>query len=356
MAIPGFFYHHRSMSYDFGPRHPLKPVRLARTMALLEAAAPDVEFLDPGLASREDIARCHEDHYIDFVRALSEGHEADAGEAFSYGFTGGDTPPFTGMYEAACAYTGGGVKAAQMVNEGAALAFNMSGGLHHAQAANASGFCVFNDVAISTAILRERFDRVAYVDIDLHHGDGVQALFYDDPTVLTYSIHQNGRTLYPGTGFLHETGADLSSVNVPLWPGTTGPVWIRAFKETISLAFDRFQPQAVVLQMGTDAHRLDPLGHLECLAQHWLEAVAWVRDYGVPIVAAGGGGYNLTTVPRMWTAAVLTLCGREVPVEIPASIPREWGMSTFLDPEVDEPLQGEEEAEKAIGFWRRTLG
>jgi acetoin utilization protein AcuC len=334
--------------YDFGPQHPLKPERLRRTIALLQATTPDLEILDPGLAAEADVLRIHTLAYMD---AVKQGAQA----GYDYGFGAGDNPPFAGMHEASLTYLGGSVRAAEVVRDGATLAFNISGGLHHARRDRASGFCIYDDPAVACAILRERFEKVLYVDIDLHHGDGVQWIFYDDPTVVTYSIHQDGRTLYPGTGFVDETGVDLSSINVPLPPRTTGAPWLHAFRETLPLVIEHHRPEAIVLQMGSDPHRLDPLGHLECLAQHWLGAVALVRDLNLPIVALGGGGYNLTTVPRMWTAAVLTLAGLPVPERIPDAIPKEWGMTTFLD--VDDQIDhGHEAADAVIEHWRTVLG
>src|SRR5205807_2839998 len=246
-------------------------------------------------------------------------------------------------------YTAGSVAAANAVKNGAQLAYNISGGLHHAQRSNASGFCVFNDPAIACHILREKYNKVAYVDIDVHHGDGVQALFYDDPTVLTCSIHQDGRTLYPGTGFVEETGAQDSSINVPLLPKTTGDVWIWAFENGIMPAVKNFKPEAVVLQMGTDTHFLDPLAHIQNTAQEWLRAVAMIRDLNLPIVALGGGGYNLTTVPRMWVASCLTLANQPIPDHVAEPYATEWSMPKYFDAELPQPReQGREHAEKVV--------
>ena len=345
--IPNFYYHPRQMEYDFGPGHPLKPFRLERTMTLLKAVVPGVVFLDPGFGDRADVLRVHDHTLVDIVQNLSEGMCLPPGVAGNFGFGAGDNPPFLGMYEASLAYCAGSVRAAQDVTDGAKLAFNMAGGLHHARRSESSGFCVFNDPAIACHILREKFERVMYIDIDLHHGDGVQWLFYEDPTVLTYSIHESGRTLYPGTGFTRETGAEGTAVNVPLVAGTTGDVWLDAFTRTVVPTFERFRPEAIVLQLGCDAHRDDPLGHLNVSVQEWLQAVALVRDFGVPIVACGGGGYRMENVPRMWVGAVLTLTRLPIPERIPGEIPREWGMETFLDETVLRG-QGVNEAEDTL--------
>lgn len=307
-------------------------------MALVAEFAPDIQILDPGLTDRSELERVHAPAYIDLVQKLSGGDGVSGSETVESGFGSGDNPPFAGMYEASLAYVGGSVAAARAVYGGANLAFNWSGGLHHARRSQASGFCIFNDCAVACAILRDKFAKVAYVDIDLHHGDGVQWLFYDDPTVMTCSIHESGAYLYPGTGFVEETGADLTSVNAPLHPMTTGDTWLVAFRDVILARLREFQPEAIVLQMGADPHTLDPLGHLQLSVQEWLEAVSDVRALDVPIVALGGGGYEKTTVPRMWTAATLTLLGRPVPPD-----------SGLLDAELPLPRwQGIDECRRMI--------
>lgn len=352
-----FFFHLRAMDYDFGPQHPLKPERLQRFRDVLAAVAPDIHDADPGLATNEDLTRVHSREYVETVAALSSGERVPHGLVSESGFLYGDNPAFPGMYEAALAYTGGSVRAAEAVRDGAPLAFSMTGGLHHARKAQASGFCVFNDCAVACSILRDRFDRVAYVDIDLHHGDGVQWLFYDDPSVLTCSIHQSGRTLYPGTGFVEETGAEFTSVNVPLAPHTAGDAWLWAFEHSVLPALEQYAPQAIVLQMGCDPHFDDPLGHLDVSVQHWLGAVSRVRDLGLPLVALGGGGYQKANVPRMWTGAVLTLLGRDVPEIQPAGVDDDLAGRPFLDPEPldPSPSSARSEAEGVVEHLQRHV-
>ncbi|HXH61733.1 MAG TPA: hypothetical protein VNI20_10295, partial [Fimbriimonadaceae bacterium] len=271
--LTDFFYHPRSIEYDFGPKHPLKPERLRRTLALFEACVPGFQPTHPGECDENDVLRVHSREYLDAVKEMSDGAaNMCREEMLPWGFGTVDNPRFDGMYEASLAYVAATARAASEVRDGAPLAFGIAGGLHHAQRSRASGFCVFNDPAIACSVLKDKFERVAYIDIDLHHGDGVQAIFYDDPTLLTCSIHETGRTLYPGTGFADETGAQNSAVNVPLEPGTTGDVWLWAFENGIMPRVREFAPQAVVLQMGTDPHFLDPLGHLQVAAQEWLGA------------------------------------------------------------------------------------
>jgi len=336
------YYHPRMLAYDFGPTHPLKPERLRRTITLFEAVSSTASWVDPGPGSIDEARLVHDPEYVEVVQRLSadETNKELAGS----GFGSVDNPVFPGMYEASLAYLAGSVAAAQAVVDGETLAINISGGLHHARRDRARGFCIFNDPAAAIAVLKRRFERVAYIDIDLHHGDGVEAIWWDDPAVFTYSIHQDGRTLYPGTGHVDDTGASFSALNVPLWPGTTGDVWVEAFKRTLVPAMHLFRPDAIVLQMGVDPHDLDPLGHLRLTAQEWLSAVSIVRELDVPIVAVGGGGYNLTTVPRMWTAAMLTLLGQSVPEAIPEAIDPSWGMTTFFDRVTPMPREAQWES------------
>jgi acetoin utilization protein AcuC len=328
MEIPHFYYHPRMLSYDFGPRHPLKPERLRRTIALLSSFG--VTMLDPGEGDPDDVLRVHDE---DYVRAVQNPDAFDREELAMFGIGTTDNPLFPGMFEAALTYVAGSAQAARDVSDGAKLAFNISGGLHHARRSRASGFCVFNDCAIAISILRERFQRVAYVDIDVHHGCGVQWIFYEDPTVMTCSIHQDGRSLYPGSGFADETSIQNTAVNMPVRPGTSGDVWLGMFREGILPALERFRPEALVLQLGTDSHSGDPLARVENSIQEWLAAVLDLRDLRLPTVALGGGGYHIDFVPRMWTAAILTLAGHEVPERVPEPFASEWKTPFFLDPE-----------------------
>lgn len=336
------------LAYDFGPKHPLRPIRLSRAIEL--AARMGFEAADPGPGDVQDVLRVHDPDFVDYVRKRSVQDEVE--DRFRFGSL--DNPAFEGMYEASLAYVAGTVAATRAVVAGAPLAISLSGGLHHARRSEASGFCVFNDPAIAVALLLESFGRVAYVDIDVHHGDGVQWLHYDNPRVMTCSIHQDGRTLYPGTGSVEETGAACTSINVPLPPGTTGDVWLEGFERVIMEALRRFQPDAVVLQMGTDAHSSDPLARLQITAQEWLSAVRRVKGLGLPTVAVGGGGYHVGTVPRLWVGACLTLEGRDVPETLPEDLGAAWGEPTFLDASLPEPRdQGRDQLDVVVHWHER---
>lgn len=328
--ISNFFFSEEMAGYDFGPMHPLKPERLRRTIRLLQAEGV-VEPIRVGPATKKDLLRVHTEEYIEAVKRGAPN------PLFGLGTT--DNPVFEDMHDRSLWYVGGAVAAAERVRDGEALAINISGGLHHAMRDRASGFCVYNDPAIMISILRERFDRVAYIDIDVHHGDGVEAIYGDDPSVLTISIHESGLTLFPGTGFVQDTGSARTSLNIPLEPKTTGDIWLWAFREIVPDAIRAFAPEAIVLQMGTDPHFLDPLGHLRVAAQEWLEAVRIVREFGLPIAACGGGGYNLTTVPRMWASACMTLAGIEVPVDLPIELHAGLGARYYFDQELPVPRE-----------------
>lgn len=332
MGLPHFFYRREMLQYEFGRFHPLRPERLEKTVRLLQAEGVLSEVIEPAPATEGDLLRVHTEEYIEAVKRAGRGEVE-----WEYGLGFGDNPSFESMHEKSLWYVGGTVSAARTVAEGAPLAFNMSGGLHHALSDGASGFCIYNDPAIAISILKERFARVAYIDIDVHHGDGVQWIYYHDPSVLTISIHESGETLFPGTGYPSETSEPPHCLNIPLLAGTTGDVWMWAFQTLVPPAIRMFMPEVIVLQMGADAHYEDPLAHLLVTVQEWLEAVKLVRSFGLPVVALGGGGYNLRTVPRMWACACMTLAGLEYNDALPAPFADEFGVGTYSDPCLPTP-------------------
>ncbi|HKZ55941.1 MAG TPA: acetoin utilization protein AcuC [Anaerolineales bacterium] len=347
-----------------GPDHPLKPERLRRTFELLEEygalSAPDVEVLPLPLASDEDLALFHSDDYIQTVKRLSAGGAGDSGEAptslvgalavpgqggpaaWAHGFGNGDNPVFSGMFETEALKVGGSLLAAQRLHGGACdVAFNFSGGMHHAAPAAASGFCVFNDAAVAIHWLLRQGLRAAYVDIDVHHGDGVQWAFYDTDRALTISLHQDGRTLFPGTGFINETGRGAGegfSVNLPLPPQTDDESYLWAFEQVVPPLLERFQPDVVVTQLGVDTHFQDPLANL-ALTTHGHEALFRAFDRLAPKwLALGGGGYALDVVPRSWALAFGVMSGQTLPEELPPSYRARYGGQWLHDherPEID---------------------
>lgn len=314
------------IAYDHGPGHPLRPVRLELTMALARELGvldrPGVTFRSPKRASDDLLALVHDPAYVGFVKTVAPGQLIGlAGRHF--GFGNADNPVFDRMHEAAALVSGASAAAAAAVWEGRAVrAVNLSGGLHHAMRDHASGFCVYDDPAIAIAwLLAAGAERVAYVDIDVHHGDGVQAAFYSDPRVLTISLHESGHTLFPGTGFAHETGSGEGTgyaVNVALPAGTGDAGWLRAFEAVVPAMLAAYQPQILVTEHGCDTHELDPLAHLTCTVDGQRAAYRRLAELagtcaGGRWVALGGGGYEVgRVVPRAWTHLLAELTGAPV--------------------------------------------
>ncbi len=303
--------------------HPMRPVRLQYTFELLRGYGVFedgiVRLVQPREATLAELRTFHTEPYIAAVRALSEG---TIGRAGVFGFSDyGDNPVYPGMYEAAILSTGASVQAAELVADGAVrAAFAPAGGLHHAMAGNASGFCIFNDPVIAINALRKRGLRVAYVDIDAHHGDGVQAAFYRDKDVMTISVHESGRWLFPGTGGVFEIGEGDGlgySVNLPLFPYTDDDVYLEAFDAVVPPLVKAFAPDIIATQIGADAYVTDPLTHLALTTNGYLAAVQRLGAMGYPWLAFGGGGYDLDAVPRCWTLALGAMLGRSLPDELP---------------------------------------
>ena len=300
------------MAYRLSEDHPLQPLRVKLTVDLIHELGLDAEadVVPPRAATDDEIGLCHSARYVQLVRRLSEGAPVDR-EAVEAGFGSSDNPVAPGMHAACAIVVGASLASAEAVHSGAALhAFNPAGGLHHAMRERASGFCVYNDVAIAVAWLRARGHRVAYVDVDVHHGDGTQALFYADPDVLTISLHESGRYLFPGTGFPDETGvgpARGTSANLPLAPYMWDDPWLAAFEATVPPLLRAFRPTVLVTQDGCDTHALDPLAHLLGSTAIWPHVGRRFHELAHELcggrwVATGGGGYAVReVVPRAWT-------------------------------------------------------
>jgi len=325
MISTAIIYSDEWRRFDYGREHPLRMERLGLTWRLMEAyglgALPGAKTLAPDAAPLEQIARFHSREYIEILRAVSAGDWVP--HAARYGLGPGDNPIFPGLWEAAQLAAGGSLLAAQLVADGeVARAFHFAGGLHHAMPGRASGFCYVNDAVLAIMRLRERGFRVAYVDIDAHHGDGVQFAFYDDPRVLTISTHERGDRLFPGTGFVAEMGEGDGlgySVNVPLQPLTDDAVYHEAFEAVVPPLVGAFKPDALVIQLGIDSHRTDPLTHLSLTVQGFTRAVRRLLALAPRVVALGGGGYDLANVARAWTAAWAAMND----VELPEALPRQ---------------------------------
>jgi acetoin utilization protein AcuC len=318
-------------AYDFGD-HPLDPVRveltiaLSRDLGLLDRDNVTVMGAEP--ADRRTLRLVHQDAYLNAVQA-APGNPFFRG----WGLNTSDNPLFDGMHDAASLITGMSVRAAEEVFYGRALhAINVAGGLHHAMPDHASGFCVYNDPAIAIARLLELgVERIAYVDIDVHHGDGVQAVFWDDPRVLTVSLHESPISLFPGTGFPTEVGgpsAEGLAVNVALPAGTGDSAWLRAFHAVVPAVVRAFWPQVIVSQCGCDSHFRDPLANLALSVEGQRAAQLAMRRLAHELcggrwIVFGGGGYGLVdVVPRTWTHLIATASG--APMHTTHATPNSW--------------------------------
>ncbi|HWM39841.1 MAG TPA: acetoin utilization protein AcuC [Streptomyces sp.] len=325
--------------YDFGPGHPMDPVRLALTMRLVEAmgldARKELDVVAAKPVGDSTLRLVHRQDYIDAVRRVSADPSSADGE---YGLGTPDDPAFAGMHEASALIAGQSVAAADAVWRGDVKhAVNFAGGLHHAMHASASGFCIYNDAALAIArLLEQGVERVVYVDIDVHHGDGVQDAFWNDPRVLTISLHEHPRMLFPGTGWPEDNGgtdAEGGAVNVALPAGTGDDGWLRALHAVVPELLAEFRPQVLVTQHGADTHFEDPLAHLAVSVDAQRAAAealhGWAHEYADGRwVALGGGGYAVVdVVPRTWTHLVAIAAGVPMPPE--TEVPESWRQSVY---------------------------
>lgn len=310
------------LSYRLGDAHPMNPARLDLTMRLAtELGVLDgVETVRPTQTSDGELLRIHTPGYISAVR--------NPAGRIEHGLGTDDNPVFEGMHAASALLAGGSLAAARAIAAGCSRrAVNIGGGMHHAMADHAAGFCVYNDCAIAISwLLDNGFDRIAYIDVDVHHGDGVQRAFVGDPRVLTASIHQHPATLWPNTGWPAEIGfgdAAGSAVNLPVLPGTADPLWLRALHAVVPGAVRAFRPQIIVSQCGVDSHREDPLADLSLTVDGHAAAFRMIRGLADELcegrwLAVGGGGYGIIrTVPRSWTHLLATALDVEVPADTP---------------------------------------
>ena len=322
------------LGYTWTPSHPMNPKRLDLTMSLARSIGllDGVEIVAPATATEAELLRVHTPAYIGAVKAADPLATVTAVDP-PYGLGSTDNPVFERMHEAAATIAGGTLTAAREIAAGRTRrAVSIGGGMHHAMADSASGFCVYNDVAIAISWLLENgFDRIAYIDVDVHHGDGVQRAFAADPRVLTISIHQHPVTLWPGTGWSSEIGdgeAEGTAVNIAVMPGTDDATWLRAFHAVVPGAVAAFRPQIVVSQCGVDTHREDPLADLALTVDGQRAAFLAMRELADRHaegrwLAVGGGGYGLVrVVPRAWTHLIAAALDRDVDPR--TAVPDSW--------------------------------
>jgi acetoin utilization protein AcuC len=321
-------------AYNFGPGHPMAPERMDLTARLAESLGLfDLDHVSVEAPEVADDAALELVHSPEFVAAVKRVSEDPTQPDVARGLGTEDDPAFAGMHEAAARLAGASLLSASRILDGSALrAINFGGGMHHAARERASGFCIYNDAALAVQkLLDGGIRRVAYIDVDAHHGDGTESIFWDDPRVLTISLHESGLTLFPGTGFANEIGgpqAEGTAVNVALPSGTGDAGWLRAFHAVVPQLVAAFQPEVIVSQHGCDSHRADPLTHLNLSVDGQREAASAVGNLAARHcdnrwIATGGGGYNvLQVVPRSWSHLIAIAAGRPVPLRTP--VPQDW--------------------------------
>ncbi len=302
---------------EYSDTHPFKPSRARQMVELLNRYQllneDNQEICEPEPLDEEQLLLYHTEEYIRALRDCEQG-EFDV-KCLEFGIGTSDNPVFHGLYDFALTASGGtSIAARKIMNGEARFAFNILGGFHHALSDMASGFCYINDLVIAIKELLGQFERAVYIDIDVHHGDGVQEAFYGNERVLTISLHESGYTLFPGTGFEHETGEGRGagySVNVPLLTGSDDEVYTRVFDRIVPPLLEAYRPEVTVLQIGGDTHRDDPLANLNLTSNAYEKVLKTVNNLSERIIATGGGGYNLYKTSSLWAMAWSTICGVE---------------------------------------------
>ncbi|CAD7697394.1 unnamed protein product [Ostreobium quekettii] len=320
-----YFYDDVLGKVYYAPKHPMKPPRLMMCQHLVVAYGlhKKMDVFKPREATPTELCRFHSEDYIDFMSTVTPDNvEEMALEAQKYGLDS-DCPAFEDLATFCNTYTGASIEGAQFLNSGAYdIAINWSGGLHHAKKSCASGFCYINDLVLAILELLKCHSRVLYVDIDVHHGDGVEEAFYLTDRVMTVSFHKYGDNFFPGTGDIKDVGEKngrFYSVNVPLRDGTDDVTFCELFKQVMSRVMEVFKPGAIVLQCGADSLAHDRLGCFNLSLKGHAEAVKFMKNFGVPMLVTGGGGYTKANVSRCWTYETAVLVDEELDDEIPAN-------------------------------------
>jgi len=317
-----YFYDEEVGNFYYSMGHPMKPhrVRMAHELVLSYGLYKKMQIFRPHLLSEEEMTRFHADDYIDFLRHVTPDNVEDYGVEMQRYNIGVDCPVFDGLFKFCQMYSGGSVGAAYKLNRGDAdIAINWSGGLHHAKRSEASGFCYVNDIVLSILELLRYHQRVVYIDIDIHHGDGVEEAFYTTDRVMTISFHKYGE-YFPGTGGVKDTGMDQGknySLNFPLRDGIDDASFESIFKTVLSRVMERYSPGAVVLQCGADSLAGDRLGCFNLSLKGHGACVSFMRSFNVPLLVLGGGGYTVRNVSRCWAHETALLLDTPMPDEIP---------------------------------------
>ncbi len=359
---PLYLYTPELADFDYGSSHPLRMRRLRLTHDLTEALGllgPGVRRIAPRPASVSQLEAAHDPRYLEVLAECESGLLPPGGPA--HGLGGGDNPVFPGLFTVARTIAGASIEAADRLAAGeTTVAMSISGGLHHAMYDRASGFCYVNDPVLAIRrLLEQGMTRVAYVDIDVHHGDGVEAAFWQDERVLTISLHQDGRTLFPGTGFATDIGAGRGrgfAVNVPLLPGADDAVVVRAFDAVVPRFLEAFRPEAVVAQLGVDSFTADPLAMLDVSTNGFEAMVRRIVDLAPRLLALGGGGYQLANVARGWTLAWGIVSRQEVPDAIPAPLREPLRREGHRSDRLRDPEQPAVTVRRAAPSWLPDAG
>ncbi|MFX1237893.1 MAG: acetoin utilization protein AcuC [Promethearchaeota archaeon] len=332
----GLYFTKEYYEYNFGSTHPLRPLRLELMYSLIEKLGllenKLLHVLKPRHCTADELSRVHSPEYINVVKKISDNPNDKSIKPYSYGLGPGDNPIFKGMYEASTLICGASLVAAKKVflDDNFPIAFNPAGGLHHAMRNKASGFCIFNDIGVAISHLKTLKNdiKIAYLDIDCHHGDGVQWMFYDDPNVLTISYHEDGRFLFPGTGLVNETGKGHGkgfSINFPLQRWTPDRLFIKLFRTTLPKILEAYKPNILVTQLGVDTHYLDPLTHMGFSLSGYSDIAQTIKTSAREYcdnrwLALGGGGYLMSVVPRAWSLFLAKM----LDVELENKLPEAW--------------------------------
>ncbi|OWF47395.1 histone deacetylase 3-like [Mizuhopecten yessoensis] len=310
-------------NFHYGPGHPMKPHRIALTHCLVlhYGIYKKMEIYSPSRASGHDMCRFHADDYIDFLQRVTPQNHQQFTKQLGMFNVGDDCPVFDGLFDFCSMYTGASLEGAiKLNNNHCDIAVNWSGGLHHAKKFEASGFCYVNDIVISILELLKFHPRVLYIDIDIHHGDGVQEAFYLTDRVMTVSFHKYGNFFFPGTGDMYEIGAESGrhySVNVPLKEGIDDQMYMTIFQGVMKSVMEFYRPTCVVLQCGADSLGSDRLGCFNLSIKGHGDCVKVIRDYNIPMLVLGGGGYTKRNVARCWTYETAVLLDEQISNEIP---------------------------------------
>ena len=309
-----FVYSSELEKYPYPAGCPFNTHRVKLTRKIIQSigllSGENVSEIEPEPADRMVLKKFHTARYLRALKTSSDG-KFDS-ESFLMGIGSPDCPVFRGMYEASALACGGTLAGADLIISGKAdVVFNPSGGLHHAGPEKASGFCYINDVALACTVLAQAGKRVLYLDVDVHHGDGVADAFYGRSDVMTISFHETGRVLFPGTGFEDEIGSGTGKgycVNVPVPVGTYDAAYMKAYKSIAVPLIEKFNPDVFVFELGADGLAGDPLGHLQLTNNTYAKIISSLLSFGKPILATGGGGYNIENTVRAWALAWSVLC------------------------------------------------